>query len=48
MNINFAQLLGAVALIVVVSIAGFLVATEKSGWGWFLFVALLLAGAIFK
>jgi hypothetical protein len=34
------------AIVAVAAFAGFLAYNDKDGWGWFLFVAVLMAGGV--
>lgn len=48
MDIDLARVIGAVVVLALVINAGFLAATNRPGYGWFLFVALLIAGGVLK
>lgn len=48
MNSNTLKIVGMLVAFAAIVIAGLLVANDRPGWGWFLFVAVLIAGGIFS
>lgn len=48
MNTAAMYVLANTASITCILVAGYMAIKEKSGWGWFLFVALLLTASIKK
>lgn len=47
MDLNILRVAGLAVVLSVILIAGFLAVKGADGWGWFLFVALLMTGGIF-